>query len=121
MRQSQRGVTAIGWIILLIPVAVIVLAGIRLVPIYLNYISVSKYMSTVAAEVKGETSSSADGLRKALDKRFQVGYIDHPNAREIDIHREGSNWVMIADYEDVAPLFGNLSLLVQFHKQVEVQ
>jgi hypothetical protein len=120
MRQSQRGVTAIGWIILLIPVAVIVLAGIRLVPIYLNYISVSKYMGSVASEAKGETNT-AETLRTSLDKRFQVGYIDHPSAKEIDVHREGSQWVMIADYEDVAPLFGNLSLLVQFHKQVEVQ
>jgi len=120
MRQSQRGVTAIGWIVLLIPVAIMVLAGIRLVPIYLNYMSVSKYMGSVAAEAKGETVT-ADGLRSALDKRFQVGYIDHPNAKEIDVHREGSHWVMVADYEDVAPLFGDLSLLVQFHKQVELQ
>ena len=59
MRQSQRGVTAIGWIFLLIPVAVIVLAGIRLVPIYMNYISVSKYMGSVASEAKGETSSDS--------------------------------------------------------------
>ena len=120
MRQSQRGVTLIGWIILLIPVAILVLAAIRLTPIYLNYFSVSKYMATVASENKGETSS-ADGLRNSLDKHFQVGYIDHPSAKDIDVHREGSHWVMIADYEDVAPLLGNVSLLAQFHRRVELQ
>lgn len=120
MRQSQRGVTMIGWLFLLIPVAILVLAGIRLTPVYLNYFGVSKNMATVASEAKGETTS-AEALRNSLDKHFQVGYIEHPSAKEIDVHREGSAWVMVADYEDVAPLFGNLSLLVQFHKQVQVQ
>jgi len=75
----------------------------------------------VAAEAKGGEGLTADGVRLALDKHFQVGYIEHPTAKDIDIHREGSQWTMIADYEDVAPLFGDMSLLVQFHKQVEIQ
>jgi hypothetical protein len=29
--------------------------------------------------------------------------------------------VVIADYEDLVPMFGNVSLVVQFHKQVEMQ
>jgi hypothetical protein len=29
--------------------------------------------------------------------------------------------VAIADYEDLAPLFGNISLLVQFHKEAQVE
>jgi hypothetical protein len=120
MRHSQRGVTLIGWVLLLVPIAIIIFAGIRLTPIYLNYMSVAKYLNLLASENKGE-NSSADGLRNSLDKHFQVGYIEHPSAKDIDIHREGGHWVAIADYEDVAPLFGDLSLLVQFHKQVEIQ
>jgi hypothetical protein len=120
MRHSQRGVTLIGWIVLLVPVAVLVFAAIRLTPIYMNYMGVTKYMSLLASENKGETST-ADGLRNSLDKHFQVGYIEHPSAKDIDIHRENGHWVAIADYEEVAPMFGNISLLVQFHKEVEIQ
>jgi hypothetical protein len=120
MRHSQRGVTFIGWILLLIPVAIMVFAIIRLTPIYLNYMSVSKAFSLVQSENKGE-ATSAEGLRNALSKHFQVGYVDKPDPKDIDIHREGSHWVMIADYEETAPLFANLSLLVDFHKQTEIQ
>jgi hypothetical protein len=120
MRHSQRGITLIGWVVLLIPTAIIIFAGIRLVPIYMNYMAVSKALAQLASENKGE-SSTADGLRNSLDKHFQVGYIEHPNVKEIDIHREGGHWVAIADYEEVAPLFGDISLLAQFHKQVEIQ
>jgi Domain of unknown function (DUF4845) len=120
MRHSQRGVTLIGWVVLLIPMAILIFAGIRLTPIYLNYMSVSKAMSQMANENKGETST-ADGLRNSLSKHFQVGYVEHPDVKDIDVHREGGHWVAIADYEEVAPLFGDVSLLVQFHRQVEVQ
>jgi hypothetical protein len=119
MRRSQRGITLIGWVVLLVPIAILVYAAIRLTPIYMNYFSVVKNLNLLASENKGETST-ADGLRNSLDKHFQVGYVDHPSAKEVDIHREGSHWVAIADYEEVAPMFGNISILVQFHKQVEI-
>ena len=121
MRHSQRGVTFIGWLVLLTPVAIVVYAGIRLAPIYLNYMRVAKSLSDVAQEAKGGSSSSVQTLRISLEKRFDIETIERPSARDIDIHREGDHWAVITDYEDVAPMFGNVSLLVQFHKEVDVQ
>ena len=120
MRHSQRGVTFIGWILLLIPIAILIFVGIRLTPIYLNYMSVSKALGQLKTENKGETST-AEGLRNSLGKHFQVGYVEKPDPKDIDIHREGGHWAVIADYEETAPLFGNLSLLVEFHKEVDIQ
>jgi Domain of unknown function (DUF4845) len=122
MRHSQRGITFIGWLILLVPIAVVGYAGIRLVPVYLNYMNVSKALSLVVSEAK----SSSGGLnpvvlRTSVEKNFDVQSIEHPSTKDLDIHREGDHMVIIADYEDVVPMFGNVSLLVQFHKQVEMQ
>lgn len=119
MRHSQRGITMIGWLVLLVPVAIVVYAGIRLSPIYLNYMRVAKALAQTVSEAKGE-SANATTLRTSLDKHFDIEGIEHPTTKDIDIHREGEHWVAIADYEEVAPMFGNVSLLVQFHKQVEV-
>ena len=122
MRHSQRGITLIGWIILLVPVAIVVFALIRLTPIYLNYMSVVKSMNQVASENKdGGAGVTAPSLRNALEKHFTVGYIEHPDIKDIDIRRDGGHWVMTTDYEETAPMFGNISLLTQFHKEVEVQ
>src|ERR1039458_9251922 len=108
MRHSQRGITFIGWLFLLVPIGICLYAGIRLAPIYLNYMRVAKSLSELASEAKSSSSSTPQGLRTTLGKHF-------------DIHREGDHFVAIADYEDVAPMFGNVSLLVQFHKQVDMQ
>jgi hypothetical protein len=121
MRHSQRGITLVGWLILLVPIAIVVYAGIRLAPIYLNYMRVSKALSQSVGEAKAGDTVNVPALRVSLEKRFDIEGIEHPTVKDIDIHREGEHWVAIVDYEDMAPMFGNVSLLVQFHKQVEVR
>jgi hypothetical protein len=123
MRHSQRGITFIGWLCLLIPVAIVVYGGIRLAPMYLNYMRVAKSLSRTVTETRGAGTATVNpqDMRETLGKLFDVEGIEHPTVKEIDIHREGDHFVAIADYEDVAPLFGNVSLLVQFHKQVDMQ
>jgi len=119
MRHSQRGITFIGWLVLLVPVAIVGYAGIRLTPIYLNYMRVAKSLAQTASEAKGE-SANAQSLRVSLEKHFDIEGIEHPAVSDVDIHRESDHWVVVTDYEDVVPLIGNVSLLVQFHKQADV-
>ncbi len=123
MRHSQRGVTFIGWLVLLVPVAIVVYGGIRLAPMYLNYMRVSKSLSRMVTETHtaGNGPASPQEMRVTLGKLFDIESIERPEVKDIDIHREGDHFVAIADYEDVAPMFGNISLLVQFHKQVDMQ
>jgi hypothetical protein len=123
MRNRQRGMTMIGWLLVLIPVGIVVYAGIRLTPIYLNYYRVTQALHQLASE-----NRSADGgvpnvsaLRISLAKRFDAQYVEHPTAAEINFSRVDGNWVATADYEDLAPMFGNVSLIVQFHTDVALQ
>jgi hypothetical protein len=118
MPKSQRGVTFIGWLVLLTPVAIIVYAGIRLTPIYLNYFHVVRSLEQLAADSKDDPQINPVSVRNALERRFDVEYVDRPSAKDIDVHREGDHWVAVAEYEDLAPMVGNVSILVQFNKQV---
>lgn len=120
MRKSQRGITVLGWLLLLIPIGIIGYAGIRVAPIYLNYFKVVKALEQTASEAKGETVNPVE-VHNSLERRFNVEYIDTPDAKDIEVHRDGDHWVANAKYEEVAPLFGNLSLLMEFDKQVELQ
>jgi hypothetical protein len=121
MRKSQRGVTLIGWVILLTPVAIIGYAGILLTPKYLNYFNVVKAMNQEAAEAKDSAQVDPKLVRAGLGRRFDVEYIDKPTPNDIDVHRDGDHWVMVANYEELVPLVGNVSILVQFNKQVNLQ
>ena len=121
MPKNQRGVTFLGWLLLLIPVGVLLYAGIRMTPIYLNYLHVAKALEQMAAESKDAGTINPTEVRTSLEKRFDIEYVTNPSAKDIDVHRDGDHWVAVANYEEVAPLFGNVSLLMQFNKQVDLK
>jgi hypothetical protein len=112
MRKSQRGITMIGWIFLLIPIAIVGYSGIRLVPIYLNYGKVVKTIEQVAKV--SQSAGSAQEIRYALEKRVDVEGMTYPDAKDFVIRREGKSWIIEIAYEDPVPLFANLSLVPKF-------
>ena len=119
MRNRQLGVTAIGWLFLLTPVAIVVYAGIRLAPVYLNYMKVAKAMDQVGNELKAG-GVSAQSIRATIDRHFEIDMVDYPTTRDMKITKDGGSWVVESQYDDDAPLFANLSLHVTFDKKVKI-
>jgi hypothetical protein len=110
----------IGWIFLLIPLVLVIYAGFRAGPIYLNYYKVLTAMKETASQLKSDETLSPVTIRAALEKRFDTGYIDKPNVQEIGIKRGEKGWEMSANYEETAPMFGNLYLLIAFNDTVVI-
>lgn len=118
MRSRQRGVTLVGWIVIIIPFVIVGYAAVRLLPVYLNYQKVAKTLETTATEMKG--SADAAGIRNTIDKHFDIDMVEFPTSKDVKITRDGQAWVMECAYEDQAPLFGNISLHVTFDKRVTI-
>jgi len=119
MRNRQLGVTFIGWLFLLTPLAIVVYAGIRLAPLYLNYMKVAKAMDQVGGELKA-SGVSPQSIRNTIDRHFEIDMVDYPTTKDMKITRDGPAWVVESHYDDDAPLFGNISLHVTFDKLVRV-
>jgi hypothetical protein len=118
MKRTQRGVTMIGWICLLIPVAIVGYSGIRLIPIYLNYTKILRTMDQVSQELRA--TDSQQNIRYALEKRLDIEQVEFPGPKDFTIRREGSSWVIEIEYEDGAPLLSNISLSAKFAKSVRI-
>ena len=118
MIRRQRGVTFIGWLFLLIPVAILGYVGIRLVPIYLNYMRVAQSISQTASEMKTDEAATLTPviIRSTLAKHFDIESITFPDVKDVAITRDGTGWAIEAKFEDTAPLFSNISLVVDFDK-----
>ena len=121
MRRKQRGITLIGWICLLIPLAITIYGGIRLAPMYLNYSRVARSMNEVASEQAGAGDAvNVQSVKVALAKRLDIEGITFPELDMFVIRRDGKVWVIDANYEEGAPLFYNVSLIATFKKQVTI-
>ena len=120
MRRKQRGITFLGWVFLLIPIAIVAYAGIRLAPVYLNYYRVARSISQVAEEAKGDDTTNAVSLRTALGKRLDIESIEFPDLKDFAIKRDGQQWVIEINYEEPIPFMYNLSLLATFQKTARI-
>jgi hypothetical protein len=120
MRRRQQGMTFLGLLCILAMVAIIGYAGIRLVPVYLNYMKIVRTMESTAAEVKGDNPDIA-AMRNSFDRHWQIEDITVVTDKDIEIIKDGSGVTMHIAYDDFAPYIGNISLAVHFDKTVKVQ
>ena len=112
--------TFIGLLLILTLVGVIGYGGIRLVPVYLNYIKISRTMDQVAKEFKGESADPAR-IKLSLDRHWTIEDIAEITAKDIEIKKDGDSLVMHAGYDHTVPYLGNISLTVSFDKSVTVE
>jgi hypothetical protein len=112
--------TTLGFIILLVPVAIVFYAGVRLTPIYLNYMNVNHALTNVASEVPNEGATAA-GIAASLEKHLNVSEVTFPDVKDFKITRKDSVWSIEASYDDQAPLFANIFILVSFDKTVRLK
>jgi Domain of unknown function (DUF4845) len=119
MRNRQLGVTALGWLILLTPFAIVFYAGIRAAPVYLNYMKVVKTLEGTKSELRGG-SANAGTIKAVIDKHFEIDMVNYPDSKDFKITRDEGTWVVEAQYDDEAPLFSNVSLHFAFDKEVRI-
>ena len=118
--RKQRGVTMIGWIILLIPVALVLYAGIRVGPLYYEYFKLVSACEKTATELKSDETLTKKTIQNALQRRFDTSYLDDVKVDDLDITKNDAGWVIGISYDEEAPMFGNFLLLLRFDKSIPV-
>jgi len=115
--KRQNGMTAIGWLIVLALIGFFVLLTLRMLPSYLEYY---KVVSTLDS-LKKETLDSPNAIRKLLERRFNISYVESIQAKDVIIKPVGPNFRVIADYESRKHIFANVDVLMSFDKEVLVR
>lgn len=120
VRRDERGMTFIGLLCILVLVGAIGYAGVRLVPVYLNYMKLARTMESAASEFKGE-AADLSGVRKSLDRHWAIEDITGVDQKDIEITRDDKGLQLHVVYDDAVPYIANISLSVHFDKTVKVQ
>lgn len=120
MRSRQRGATLIGMVTIIAILGFALYAGIRLAPLYFEYMAIVRALEQTAKEHAGDPTTPTE-LRNSLDRRWTVEDIHSIDVKEIEIKKTGTGFAMRAWYRSEAPFVGNVSLVADFDKTVEVK
>jgi hypothetical protein len=110
--RKQQGIGIVALVFVLAVAAFIVIIGLKLVPVYLEYFSIKRALvHTVQEDARNATVAD---LRKAFQRRAEVDDIKSVTAADIDITKEGGTPVMSVSYAAKVHLFYNASLCMDF-------
>lgn len=110
--NRQRGVSLSGMLFWSIGIALVAMLGIKVFPSVTQYYSIMKAIKSVASSSAGMTVPE---IRKSFDRHANTGYISDITGAELDISKDSSGVVISFAYEKRVPLFGNVSLLIDYH------
>ena len=86
MKKRQRGMTFLGILTILIILGAAIYGGIRAVPVYLEYMEVSRAMEQVKDE-HSAIETSAQMIRNSLERRWDVEDIKGLSWKEVEIKK----------------------------------
>jgi hypothetical protein len=121
IRKRSSGITLIGFLFLLVIVGFFAYMGMRLVPMYVEYMGVVKSMEQLRAE-PGSGNLSPEEIRRNLGFKFNAQYVEDSSVppQAIQVIRQGNSTVLRIRYERRVPFIHNIELLATFDKSVSL-
>lgn len=120
MRRRQAGMTTLGLVILVAFLALIAFAGLRLTPVYLNYMKVAGVVNGVYEEFDG-TGASRSSIRSSLARRFDIDSVGVIEAKDVTVTKVDGGHEVAAVYAHKTPFIANVSFVVDFEKRVLIR
>ncbi len=118
--HRQAGMTTLGLVILVLFFGLFAFSGLRLTPVYLNYMKVASVISGVQEEFDG-AGPTKSAIRTSISRRFDIETVGVINAKDIEIKAVDGGYEVSAVYSHKADFIGNISFLVDFDKRAMIR
>jgi Tfp pilus assembly protein PilE len=111
---KQRGITLLGFIMVLAVVGIFAFVGFKLFPVYAEYYSAVTDLKAACAEPDARNASLQD-MRNKLDRRFNISYVSSVNTvKNVKLIKTGDVKSINIAYEVRRPLIYNLDFVAKF-------
>ena len=117
--HHQKGMTAIGWMLVLGLIAFFTLITLRMVPLYLEYGKVASTLESLK-EQPGISQMTKSEIVNIVGKRFDVNDVKNVDPKKIKVSKDRGMLKVGINYERREHLVGNIDIVAIFDKQVEV-
>ncbi|WP_068825433.1 DUF4845 domain-containing protein [Pseudomonas sp. BMS12] len=119
--RSQKGMSLLGWMVVLSLVVFLASAVFKMFPHYMEYMSLEKIISSVETDASQDINS-VGAFYGHVSRGLEVnGIRDFDLKDSLDVKLEGNEFLVHLSYERREPLIQNLSLVATFDKEFRVR
>lgn len=112
MKTKQSGVSLSGLLMASVILALVALLGIKVAPDVIEYYQIVKTVKSISEDPSAQESIVA--VRKAFGRHATINNISAITGQDLEISKDRGDLVISFNYEKRIPLFGNVSLLLEF-------
>ena len=120
MKRTQRGMTLVGFIIVLAVVGVFAYIAMKLVPMYSEYYAVKQALKGLQQE-PGIANRDPAKIQDLFFRRLYISYAENVKPANVKIARKDAGYLMTVDYEVRKPLIANLDVVGKFNTEQELR
>ena len=113
MASKQRGITLLGFILVLIVLAIFAVIAMNLFPVYNEAFSVKTSMESVARQ-PGASNQNITQLQRSLQKFLDINSVSNVDAKQAQLVRDKGGNQLSMVYEVRKPLVYNLDFVAKF-------
>lgn len=112
--------TTLGIVILVSFVGLFAFAGMRLTPVYLNYMKVVGVVDGVRKEFDG-SGATRTAINNSIGRRFDIESVSVITAKDVKVAKTAEGHEVSATYSHKTPFIANVSFVVDFDKRVSIR
>ena len=109
--KGNKGLTLIGFIVLIAFVGFAGIIAFRTIPIYSEFFTIKRILKQINVDAADTTPAQ---IRSQFDLKASADYVYDVKSRDLDISKEQGRIVISVNYQKTVPLFANVSLLFDF-------
>ncbi len=119
MMQRQRGMTSMGWLIVLALIGFFSLLTIKMAPVYLEHYSIKTVLKSLRDE-PNITRKTTGEVRRLIMKRLDINGVYDLDSKAVRVKRDDGVMHVDITYEVRKPMMGNVDVVMAFSDQVEL-
>ena len=117
MKRTQQGMTIWGWLIVLGMIGFFSILVMKLLPIYIENMSVKKAVTMVAAEA-GADKLKVPKIYEKMSKQFYIDNVNSVNEEDLEIVlNDDDSKTLVVKYEARVSIMFNVDAVVWFEEK----
>jgi hypothetical protein len=112
-RQRQSGMSILGILSIMLMVGFFIMCAIRMVPPYLEYLSVKDIIARLAMEPEAATQGNGD-FRRKIANIFNTNQIYLLDPKDVEVYSKSGKTYIDANYEARLPIVWRIDAVLKF-------